>query len=152
MIDWILKTVAEVRGDRNRVGFLYDIGCNVEKGILKVSIPLNFLVRSQGFRFFFSSHYFMNQRNQFAIEHEQGRLKFGTSVFHAYVHEWGCQLDYNPRLNIGWGLSDGEGLERRWSDLSPLIRPNRYATAQHRLISISLRSIHGNEVLRGNAG
>lgn len=91
------------------------------------------------------------QRNQFATEREAGRLKFGTSVFHAYVHEWGCQLDYNPRLNNGWGLSDGEGLERKWSELSPLISPNRYATKQHRLVSLSLRSIHGNDVRKENA-
>lgn len=40
MIKWILNTVdsAEGRGERrNQVGFLYDIGCNVEKGILKVN-------------------------------------------------------------------------------------------------------------------
>jgi hypothetical protein len=79
-------------------------------------------------------------------------LKFGTSVFHAYVHEWGCQLDYNPRLNIGWGLSDGEGMERKWSGLNPLVKPNRYATTVHRQMSISMKSIHTNEVCRANAG
>lgn len=38
MIDFMLRTVgsAEGREDRNKVAFLYDIGCNVEKGILKV--------------------------------------------------------------------------------------------------------------------
>jgi hypothetical protein len=49
-------------------------------------------------------------------------LMFGTSVFHSYVHQyWSCQLKYNPRLNDGWGMSDGEGLERIWAYLRPLI-------------------------------
>ena len=96
--------------------------------------------------------FFNIQRDLFSLERELDRLKIGTSVFHAYVHEWGCQLQYNPRLNEGWGLSDGEGLERIWSFLSPLVRPNRYATSEHRLQNINLRAIHNNETLRANAG
>ncbi|PLW42398.1 hypothetical protein PCASD_06367 [Puccinia coronata f. sp. avenae] len=59
---------------------LYDIGCALNK--------------------------YMNARE--LLHKHWGRLKFGTSVFHAYVYNWLCQLDYNPRFNIGWGLSDGE--------------------------------------------
>ncbi|KAH9812739.1 hypothetical protein DFH28DRAFT_1129505 [Melampsora americana] len=91
------------------------------------------------------------QRDLFAVERQLNRLKFGTSVFHAYVHEWGCQLTYNPRLNEGWGLSDGEGLERIWSFLSPLVRPNRYATSEHRLDNLNLRALHHNETMKFNA-
>jgi hypothetical protein len=40
---------------------------------------------------------------------------------HAYVHEWACQLEYNPRMCIGLGLSDGEGTERLWSRFVKLI-------------------------------
>ncbi|KAH9818425.1 hypothetical protein DFH28DRAFT_888429 [Melampsora americana] len=58
---------------------------------------------------------------------------------------------YNPRLNVGWGLSDGEGLERNWSDLSPLVSPNRYVTKQHRLDGIHLKTTHQNEILAINA-
>lgn len=76
----------------------------------------------------------------------------GTSVFHSYVHDWVCQLSYNPRLNRGWGLSDGEGMERKWSDLSPLVALLRYVTKEHRLIALNLRSIHMNDVSRANAG
>ncbi|PLW35325.1 hypothetical protein PCASD_18010 [Puccinia coronata f. sp. avenae] len=78
------------------------------------------------------------------LHEHRGCLKFGTSVFHAYVHNWLCQLDYNPRFNIGWGLSDGEGLERLWSYLSPLISPLRYATRNHRLASIAHCLAHHN--------
>lgn len=71
------------------------------------------------------------QNDLFVQERERNQLKFGTSVFHAYVHRWSCQLDYNPRLNEGWGLSDGEGLERNWSFLDALVALLRYVTKQH---------------------
>lgn len=77
-------------------------------------------------------------------------MQWGTSVFHAHVHEWVCQLAYNPRLNQGWGLSDGEGMERIWWALACLIVVLRYATKQNRLVSVNVRSIHHNETLRLN--
>lgn len=40
---------------------------------------------------------------------------------HAYGHEWACQLAFNPRLRVGLGLTDGEGVERLWSRLRKLI-------------------------------
>lgn len=85
------------------------------------------------------------QRNQFEEERAAGRLKFGTSVFHAYVHEWICQLSYNPRLNQGWGLSDGEGSERIWSALAVLVSMCRYATKQNRMVALNDRGLHHNE-------
>lgn len=80
--------------------------------------------------------------NLFPEERENGQLKFRTSVFHAYVHRWLCQLEYNPRLNEGWGLSDGEGEERIWWTLSPLIAYLRYSSSQHRLDAIHLKAHH----------
>jgi hypothetical protein len=82
------------------------------------------------------------QRN--LLQEHRHCIKFDTSVFHTYVHNWVCQLDYHPRLTIGWGLSDGEGLERLWSYLSPLVSPLRYATRNHRLGSIAHRLKHHN--------
>ncbi|KAH9808234.1 hypothetical protein DFH28DRAFT_910459 [Melampsora americana] len=88
-----------------RVGILYDIGCQLDKHIKK----------------------------QNKIPEYQRRIVLGTSVFHAYVHSWGCQLHYNPRFLDFWGLSDGEGLKRLWSDLTPLIARLRTLTRLHRL-------------------
>ncbi|EGG00354.1 uncharacterized protein MELLADRAFT_93348 [Melampsora larici-populina 98AG31] len=75
---------------------------------------------------------------------------FGTSVFHSFVHQWTCQLQYNPRLNMDWGLSDGEGMERIWSRLSSLISGLRYSTSAHRLCALHLRGQHHNEAGRAN--
>ncbi|OAV85749.1 hypothetical protein PTTG_30297 [Puccinia triticina 1-1 BBBD Race 1] len=84
---------------------LYDIGCSLDK-----FIKIRKLLPS-----------------------ETPRMKFATSIFHSYVHEWECQMKYNPRYNVGWGLSDGEGLERLWSYLSPLVSFLRNAARNHRL-------------------
>ncbi|KAA1107280.1 hypothetical protein PGT21_008729 [Puccinia graminis f. sp. tritici] len=114
------KIINNVESDRH-VGILYDIGCSLDK--------------------------FMTLRG--LLDDKRSQLQFGTSAFHAYVHSWTCQLDYNPRLNEGWGLSDGEGLERMWSYLSPLVSPLRYATRNHRLAAISHRlKYHNNRGIK----
>ncbi|KAH9815483.1 hypothetical protein DFH28DRAFT_1126225 [Melampsora americana] len=125
LLDEILEHTSKASDRPTQLGILYDIGCTLEKSIKKNQI--------------------------FKTECENSQLKFGTSVFHSYVHRWTCQLEYNPRLNKGWGLSDGEGLERDWSYLSPLVMPNRYSTRQHRLNTLHLRSKHRNMILRANA-
>ena len=48
-------------------------------------------------------------------------LSFAISVFHAFGHQWPCQLVYYPRKCIGFGLTDGEGCKRFWSSLKTLI-------------------------------
>ena len=75
------------------VGLLYDIGCGLHRSCLK-----------WGF-----------------LEDYIDRITFGISVFHAYGHQWACQLIYHPRKCEGFGLSDGEGCERLWSSLKKLI-------------------------------
>lgn len=48
---------------------------------------------------------------------------------HAYAHQWSCQLVYNPRIRLGFGLSDGEGTERLWSRMRKLIGITRSSAA-----------------------
>jgi hypothetical protein len=81
------------------VGILYDIGCQLHRSCMK----WNFLDE------------FMD------------RLIFGISVFHAYGHQWPCQLVYHPRKCSGFGLTDGEGCERFWSSIKHLIPSLRVA-------------------------
>ncbi|KAG1887308.1 hypothetical protein F4604DRAFT_1917113 [Suillus subluteus] len=61
------------------------------------------------------------------------RLRFATTAMHAYGHEWACQLEYNPRMCSGLGLSDGEGTERLWSRFVKLIGIQRSSSRQRRL-------------------
>ncbi|KAI7940666.1 hypothetical protein MJO28_012951 [Puccinia striiformis f. sp. tritici] len=114
----ILKRLLDDIDDPTRpVGVMYDLGCSLDK--------------------------FINRRHIFA-EH-RSRLSFATSVFHAYVHEWPCQLQYNPCYQIGWGLSDGEALERLWSSLSPQVGPLRYTTRNNRLGALAHRCKYRNK-------
>ncbi|KAH9823185.1 hypothetical protein DFH28DRAFT_880855 [Melampsora americana] len=122
MMDWMLRKTVKGDNDAPRFGILYDIGCNMEKSILK--------------------------RDFFKDERAARRLMFGTSVFHSHVHQWACQLKYNPRLNEDWGMSDGEGLERIWSSLASLVGALRYSTKSHRLCALHLRAQHTNRVKR----
>jgi Kyakuja-Dileera-Zisupton transposase len=80
--------------DDMRVGLLYDIGCQLERSCRKY---------------------------QLLDESILNRIQFGISVFHAYGHQWACQVIYHPRKREGFGLSDGEGCERLWSALKHLI-------------------------------
>ena len=76
-----------------KVGCLYDIGCQIHCAIHKWD---------------------------FASEWREC-LSWGVSIFHAYGHQWACQLWYHPCKDALWGLSDGEGCERFWSELCHLI-------------------------------
>ncbi|KAI6169197.1 hypothetical protein EDD17DRAFT_1772723 [Pisolithus thermaeus] len=69
------------------VGLLYDIGCQLEHSCCKWKL---------------------------LDEEILSRLKFGISVFHAYGHQWPCQIVYHPWKCVGFGLSDGEGCEQLW--------------------------------------
>jgi hypothetical protein len=75
------------------VGLLYDVACHLERSCLK-----------WGF-----------------LEEELHRIFFAVSIFHAFGHQWPCQIVYHPRKCLGFGLTDGEGCERFWSAIKKLI-------------------------------
>ncbi|KAG1841751.1 hypothetical protein F4604DRAFT_1884868 [Suillus subluteus] len=58
------------------------------------------------------------------------------AIFHAYGHQWPCQIIYHPRKCEGFGLSDGEGCERLWSSLKQLIPPLRVSGFNQRLFML----------------
>ncbi|KAE9391464.1 hypothetical protein BT96DRAFT_959544 [Gymnopus androsaceus JB14] len=63
------------------VRFLYDIGCQLHRSCLKWGFLKPYMTR----------------------------MSFAVSIFHAFGHQWPCQMIYHPRKCIGCGLSDGEG-------------------------------------------
>ncbi|KAL1749378.1 hypothetical protein FB107DRAFT_225441 [Schizophyllum commune] len=75
------------------VGLLYDIACQIHLSAVKYGLFGAYLER----------------------------LRFAVSVFHAFGHDWPCQLIYHPRKRVGFGLTDGEGCERFWYSISKLI-------------------------------
>ena|ERR1700759_2413886 len=89
----LIKKLFDNIPSRVTVGLLYDIACQLHRSFIKNNILPQFLPR----------------------------LVFGLSVFHAYGHQWPCQVIYHPRKCQGFGLSDGEGCERFWSSIKKLI-------------------------------
>ncbi|KAL1725183.1 hypothetical protein EV714DRAFT_221854 [Schizophyllum commune] len=76
------------------VGLLYDIACQIHLSAVKHGLFGAYLDRL---------------------------LCFAVAVFHAFGHDWPCQLIYHPRKCVGFGLTDGEGCERFWYSISKLI-------------------------------
>ncbi|EIN08943.1 hypothetical protein PUNSTDRAFT_67281 [Punctularia strigosozonata HHB-11173 SS5] len=96
-----------------QVGLLYDIGCQLERSCYRWDL----------------------------LPEYRNRITFGISVFHAYGHQWECQVFYHPRKCKGFGLSDGESCERLWSSLDHLVPPLRVSGFYQRLYVLD-RQIH----------
>ncbi|KAI6010248.1 hypothetical protein BKA83DRAFT_4467559 [Pisolithus microcarpus] len=90
----LVKNLFEHLASNMTVGLLYDIGCQLEHSCHKWKLLDDGIL---------------------------SRLKFGISVFHAYGHQWPCQIVYHPHKCVGFGLSDGKGCEPLWSSLKMLI-------------------------------
>ncbi|KAF9504260.1 hypothetical protein BS47DRAFT_1368918 [Hydnum rufescens UP504] len=107
-----------------RIGALYDIGCQIDQSLKKWDF----------------------------LPEWSGHLEWGVLIFHAYGHQWTCQLWYHPRKNEIWGLSDGEGCEWFWSELRQLI-PGLQVTGYHcRLFLLDLQVEHIDEGKREGFG
>ena len=89
----LLKTLFQHLPPHFAIGLLYDIGCQIHRSCVKWDFLKPYL----------------------------HRLTFGISVFHAFGHQWPCQVIYHPRKCKGFGFSDGEGCERFWHSISKLI-------------------------------
>lgn len=97
-----------------RIGLLYDIGCQLHRSCLKHGFLRNIL----------------------------DRIVFGISVFHAYGHQWPCQLIYHPRKCEGFGLTDGEGCEHFWSAIKLLIPSLRVSGYYTRIYTLDNQIKH----------
>ncbi|GLB34368.1 hypothetical protein LshimejAT787_0112520 [Lyophyllum shimeji] len=96
------------------IGVLYDIGCQLERSCVK-----------WGF-----------------LDRYLDRIIFGISVFHAFGHQWPCQIIYHPRKREGFGLTDGEGCERVWHSISKLIAYLRVCGYHQRLYTLDRQVNH----------
>ncbi|KAJ7738190.1 hypothetical protein B0H16DRAFT_1730084 [Mycena metata] len=99
------------------VGLLYDVGCTFEHSC-----------RKWGF-----------------LSHFLDRLAFVVSVFHAFGHEWACQLLYHPRKHIGFRFTNGEGCEHFWHSISHLIAHLRICGYHNRLYTLDTQIEHADK-------
>jgi Kyakuja-Dileera-Zisupton transposase len=103
----LLETVLKHVPSHWRIGALYDIGCQMDQTLKKWRFMPEWLPC----------------------------LEWGVLIFHAYGHQWACQLWYHPHKSELWGLSDGEGCEWFWSELHKLI-PGLWVTGYHQCLFI----------------
>ncbi|KAJ7097300.1 hypothetical protein B0H15DRAFT_920938 [Mycena belliarum] len=73
------------------------------------------------------------------------RLEFAVSVFHAFGHEWACQVVFHPRKRVGFGFTNGEGCERFWHSISHLIANLRVCGHHNRLYTLDLQIEHADD-------
>ncbi|KAF9511782.1 hypothetical protein BS47DRAFT_1363548 [Hydnum rufescens UP504] len=113
----LLETILKHIPSHWRIGALYDIGCQMDQTLKKWRFMLEWLPH----------------------------LEWGVLIFHAYGHQWACQLWYHPHKSELWGLSDGKGCEQFWSELHRLI-PGLWVTGYHqRLFILDLQVEHIDE-------
>ncbi|THU82373.1 hypothetical protein K435DRAFT_933946 [Dendrothele bispora CBS 962.96] len=120
----LLQALFEQIPTKWTVGFLYDVACQLKRSCLKWG--------------FLSSYI--------------DRIVWGVSVFHAYGHQWPCQLIYHPRKCKGFGFCDGETCERCWHALSRLIAYTRVAGYYVRLYTLDAQLNFNNQQALLNAG
>ncbi|EJD44915.1 hypothetical protein AURDEDRAFT_64944 [Auricularia subglabra TFB-10046 SS5] len=101
----LIRALARELPSNWNIGLLYDIACQLSRSIEKWQLLPNIA----------------------------NRLTFAVSVFHAYGHQWPCQIVFHPRKRDGFGLSDGEGCERFWSAIRHLISCLRVSGFRRRL-------------------
>ncbi|KAJ7802452.1 hypothetical protein B0H13DRAFT_2244742 [Mycena leptocephala] len=100
-----------------RIGILYDIACLLERSCLKWGFLSRFI----------------------------DRIAFAVSVFHAFGHEWACQLLYHPHKRTGFGYSNGEGCEHFWNSIRHLIAHLRISGYHNRLYTLDAQIHHTDE-------
>lgn len=96
-----------------KVGLLYDIACQLERSALKWDFLARYL----------------------------DRLAFAVAVFHAFGHDWACQLVYHPHKIVGFGFTNGEGCERFWHAISHLIAHLRISSVSFLPLSLVGRTL-----------
>lgn len=93
------------------VGVLYDIACQLERSSRKWGLLGSYI----------------------------DRIRFAVSIFHAYGHQWACQILYHPRKREHFGLTDGEGCERFWSSIKhliPTLRVSGVSVFAHKAVAV----------------
>ncbi|KAI8482701.1 hypothetical protein Bbelb_395810 [Branchiostoma belcheri] len=61
------------------------------------------------------------------------QIDIALDVFHAYGHKTACQLKYSTRRRPGYGLTDGESVERMWAFLRKFSRTTKEMTPSRRI-------------------
>nr|XP_055072654.1 uncharacterized protein LOC129452673 isoform X1 [Misgurnus anguillicaudatus]XP_055072662.1 uncharacterized protein LOC129452673 isoform X1 [Misgurnus anguillicaudatus] len=69
-------------------------------------------------------------------------ISLDLPAFPVYGHKLPCQIKYSTRWLDGFGLTDGEGMERLWSFLQRFARVTKEMTPSHRLDLLTDALLH----------
>lgn len=61
------------------------------------------------------------------------QFRVAVPIFHAYAHEAACQHRYSPRNKTGFGMVDGENVERLWSFLGRFSKMTKEMSPANRI-------------------
>ncbi|XP_028417790.1 uncharacterized protein LOC114542444 isoform X2 [Dendronephthya gigantea] len=111
---WLIKKIANDNDGRNiEMKIMYDIACLLKRH-LQASGQENLLES----------------------------ITLAVPAFHIYGHKGSCQLQYSPRRVDGFGLTDGEQLERLWSYLRRFGKMTKEMRPSHRIDVLSDAILH----------
>ncbi|KAF7321838.1 CxC2 domain-containing protein [Mycena kentingensis (nom. inval.)] len=79
-------------------------------------------------------------------------LQFGLPVWHAKVHEEKCRTALSLTFVVGVGRTDGEGIERLWAVINPILYATKEMGAGHRLDTVEGKLDHINEEKNATLG
>ncbi|KAK3699988.1 hypothetical protein QZH41_011455, partial [Actinostola sp. cb2023] len=103
MVFMLSKAVEQEKFNNSSIKVMYDICCQLEKHL-----------RNHG-------------RSDLL-----NRVDLACPQFHVYGHGADCQIRYSPRRLPGWGLCDGEVMERLWSYLGKFKKMTKEMSSSHR--------------------
>ena len=63
-------------------------------------------------------------------------------IFHVYAHNAQCQYAYSPRHKTGFGLCDGQNMERLWSYLGKFSSSTKEMSPGNRVDTLTDALIH----------
>ncbi|XP_076808467.1 uncharacterized protein LOC143451652 [Clavelina lepadiformis] len=119
----VLAIEKRLERNENKIRVFYDIACKL-KGHLQV-------------------------RKNFAI---LNKITFAVPVFHSYGHIFSCQKQFNPKFRDGFGLTDGETVERLWAYLRGFNKISKEMKPEHRTGLLTDGLIHYGRKIKKNVG
>ena len=107
------------------VYLLYDIGCKLQA---------HWKVQSLLLHVYRSMHCILHvQANREVFHDLLDKSVVAVPKFHGYAHNASCQHQFSPRNIAGFGLTDGENVERLWSYLGRFARMTKEMSAGNRV-------------------
>eukprot|EP00112_Aurelia_sp_Birch-Aquarium-sp1_P007292 Seg1794.4 transcript_id=Seg1794.4/GoldUCD/mRNA.D3Y31 product="hypothetical protein" protein_id=Seg1794.4/GoldUCD/D3Y31 len=94
-------------------------------------------------------------KSHLLVNHQQHllhKVTLAIPIFHCYGHKMACQVLFNPRRMTGFGLTDGEGVERLWAYLRPFTYMTKEMVASRRVDILTDALYHYSYRLRIKQG